>query len=168
MTYEEWHKEHNQKKKNILKNLEGKSYECIVNYFDYDNMKQNEEGFCPLYKQNKKCHNIDNLNCFFCGCPFFVYSDNIPVYYDRLKQVKHYSVCSIKSKFAKEFSYVDNNGVKCINCDCSGCTIPHSKKFVERHIKDMLYTKDMPDSCSFLEELRNVQMFDILDKYKLF
>jgi len=32
----------------------------IIKYFSYDNMVKNELDFCPLYKDNKKCHNIED------------------------------------------------------------------------------------------------------------
>ena len=121
MTYEEWNKEHIVKRSEILKKLKGKSYKEIREYFQYNNMMINEPDFCGLYKTKTKCHNMKNLNCFCCACPYFKYNDD-GLY--KKGEYTVYSECSINSMKGKEFIYQNT-----IHQDCSYCTIPHTSKF---------------------------------------
>ncbi len=113
MSYKKWFENHANKHKTIVKKLDILSDEEIVKYFRYDNMKQKEEAFCPLYKENKKCHDIDDLNCYICGCTNF-----------RLTKTK--SFCSIDSKDGA--SIVGKDGF--IHQNCSSCIVPHKEKFI--------------------------------------
>ena len=54
---------------------ENKNNEAIIEYFKYDNMKKNEPDFCPLYNLNKKCHEMEDLNCYLCACSYFRFND---------------------------------------------------------------------------------------------
>ena len=71
-------------------------------------MKIKEKDFCPLYDKNKKCHDIENLNCYLCGCPYF-------------RVGKKRSWCSIDAKDG----YIHQN--------CSNCTIPHKIQFIKNN-----------------------------------
>lgn len=56
--------------------LEGNTKQEIIEYFRFENMVKNEPDFCPLYKDNKKCHDMEDLNCYLCACPHFRFDDN--------------------------------------------------------------------------------------------
>ena len=96
----------------------------IVDYFDFDNMKQLETSYCGLYADNTKCHDIEKLNCFFCGCPYFAYDDN-GLAQSGDKTV--YSKCIIDAIKSSEFI-----SDKAIHQDCTNCDIPHRTAFVGR------------------------------------
>lgn len=120
MKYIDWFIEHSKKHKAILEGLDGKSKDEIVDYFYYDNMRQKHRDFCPLYAQNSKCHDIKNLNCYMCGCPYFRFNDN------GIKTKENRVVYSLCTKgFGELFESKD-----AIHQDCSKCTLPHSKKFI--------------------------------------
>lgn len=124
MTYESWYNAHAKKHKKIVDKLvaKGLSKDEIIDYFDFDNMVKNENDFCPLYKENKKCHDMD-LNCYLCACPNFRFNDDgLAKYNDSLILSK----CSINNG-----STIGHNGV--IHQDCSSCTVPHHKKFTEKN-----------------------------------
>jgi hypothetical protein len=99
--------------------------EQIINYFDFENMKEKEVNFCPLYAKDKKCHDMDELNCYLCSCPNFRFND------DGIKKVDNatqYSYCDIDSKDGRQGVYGEK-----IHQDCSKCRVPHHKKYVEEH-----------------------------------
>jgi len=160
MTYTDWRTEHDEKVKVILDRLDKDNFnaEEVIDYFKFENMVKNEPNFCLLYKDNKKCHPIENLNCLFCACPYFKFNE------DGIKELKGdkmlMSDCTINSKFKDEFEYENK-----VHCDCTNCFVPHSKGFAMRNIKN---GDKIKDSYSFLEYLRAYQLGDILGKYKLF
>jgi len=57
----------------------------------------------------KKCHDMENICCFFCYCPLYEEDE-----------------CGGNYKILK-------NGVK----DCSNCTIPHTPEFVREYLTKM-------------------------------
>ncbi len=127
MTYLEWFDAHAQRHKNIVEKLValGKTKEEIVEYFVFENMVKNESDFCPLYEQNKKCHDIAYLNCYLCACPYFRFSDTGV---EKVEGKTKFSFCSIDAKEGKAAVYGD-----AIHQDCSACTIPHTKHYIEKH-----------------------------------
>lgn len=159
MTYSDWAKEHSHKRVKLQTSLEslGLTPEQIIKYFDYDNMIKHEPKFCGLYELKVKCHDTPNLNCYQCGCPYFKYTDT-PT--PDLQGKKRFSVCTINSKFAKDFE-LDNN----IHCDCTDCTIPHTRKAA---LKNYEHLEAVEDTSSLLESIRAWQFSDIFGKYKLF
>lgn len=131
MTYNEWSQDEKIRRAAVITKLkeQGYSTEMIIAYFDYDSMKHNESTYCPLYNLKKKCHDKEDLNCFFCGCPYFVFDDNGIETRDG-KTV--YSRCSIES--TKSATFVTDTA---IHLDCSNCEIPHKAAFAERLIKEI-------------------------------
>lgn len=127
MSYKSWFDEHAAKHKTIVDKLFRKNYtkEQIVEYFEFENMVKNETDFCPLYKENKKCHDINSLNCYLCACPNFRFND---AGVEKMDNKTKYSFCSIDSKDGKAGIYGDK-----IHQDCSRCTIPHHKDYVLKH-----------------------------------
>jgi len=77
MTYLSCFEEHAQKHEKIMNKLLSKDFskEQIIQYFDFDNMVKQEKDFCLLYKENKKCHDMQSLNCYLCACPNFRFND---------------------------------------------------------------------------------------------
>ncbi|MBV5348753.1 hypothetical protein JZU61_03745, partial [bacterium] len=47
----------------------------VIEYFRFENMVVNEPKFCLLYAENKKCHETEHLNCYWCACPHFRFND---------------------------------------------------------------------------------------------
>ncbi len=121
MTYKKWFDTHAQKHKKIVDKLVAKGYtkEEIVDYFDFDNMVKQENNFCYLYKDNKKCHDIKELNCYLCACPNFRFNDDGLATYNS-KTIK--SKCTINN--GKAFSHEN-----IIHHDCSSCNVPHYKSY---------------------------------------
>ena len=136
MGYNTWVEEHAKMHKNIIDKLLAQGYnkEQIIDYFDFENMKEKEKDFCPLYTQNKKCHDMKELNCYLCSCPNFRFKD------EGIKKVNEkiqYSYCDIDSKDGKQGIYGE-----AIHQDCSGCTVPHHKAYVSKHF-DLDWAKIM-------------------------
>jgi hypothetical protein len=125
MTYSEWFEMQGNLHAKVMKKLEGKSQEEIIEYFRFENMVKNEPDFCPLYKDNKKCHDYEKLNCYFCACPNFRFKDDG---FEKVEGKTLYSVCSIKSRDGSQFI-----GDDYIHQNCSGCIVPHRDKYIKNH-----------------------------------
>lgn len=122
MSYNSWFQQHGEKHQAILKKLTHLSSEEIIAYFRFENMLKHEPDFCPLYKEQKKCHDIPKLNCYLCACPHFRFNDEgLTEMYGK----KLYSTCSINSKEGKRF--IDDTAM---HQDCSNCTIPHHESYI--------------------------------------
>jgi hypothetical protein len=116
MGYTTWFKQHAKKHTNLISKIPKKQH---IAYFRWENISQTDVDFCPLFKEGKKCHDMENLNCYLCACPNFRFDDHAEV----LK-----SWCSIDSK---EGRTIEHNGI--IHQDCSGCTVPHHESYIEKH-----------------------------------
>lgn len=136
MTYKAWFDEHATKHKIIVDKLISKKFtkEQIIEYFDFDNMVKNEPDFCPLYADNKKCHDMENLNCYLCACPNFRFNDKGIESYNEFKIL---SKCEIHN--GENFAY---KGL--IHQDCSKCTVPHHKAYVLKNF-DLDWKKIMKE-----------------------
>jgi len=124
MSYSTWYTEHGNKHKAMVEKLQAKglSKEERVDYFDFENIVKAEPDFCFLYAENKKCHDVEHLNCYQCACPLFRFN------FKGLEKVGEktvYSYCEVNSKFGHQ-GFFGN----AIHQDCSRCTVPHSKKYV--------------------------------------
>jgi hypothetical protein len=125
MTYREWYREFGARHRKIVEGLEGWEPEAIVEYFRYDNMRERHPDFCPLYAEGKRCHEIEDLNCYLCGCPHFRYcNEGI----DRVDGKTRFSLCAIEAKEGRAFE-TDT----AIHQDCSGCPLPHLRGFILKH-----------------------------------
>jgi hypothetical protein len=134
--YNEWIQKHAKKHKNIVTKLVKKGFntEEIISYFDFENMKKEEFDFCPLYAKNKKCHDMESLNCYLCACPNFRFNE---AGIQKIDEKTQYSTCNIDSKDGKQGIYGEK-----IHQDCSGCFVPHHRAYVEKHF-DLDWTKIM-------------------------
>ena len=140
MSYKAWLDAHALKHKKIVEKLLalGNTKEEIIAYFVFENMVQKEVDFCPLYAQNKKCHEQEYLNCYLCACPNFRFSDaGIEKVGDKTK----YSLCAIDSKEGKAGVYGD-----AIHQDCLACGVAHAKNYVEKHF-DLDWKNTMGGCC---------------------
>ncbi|HFB54071.1 MAG TPA: hypothetical protein ENJ67_04995 [Sulfurimonas autotrophica] len=136
MSYNNWLREHAKKHKKIVEKLlqDGLTQEAIIEYFDFDNMKTHEPDFCPLYTENKKCHEMEALNCYLCSCPNFRFSDEG---IQSIEEKTQYSYCNIDSKDGRQGVYGEK-----IHQDCSRCQVPHTKEYVRKHF-DLNWSKIM-------------------------
>jgi len=116
MSYQSWHEAHSVKHEEVVSRLSSLSDDEIIEYFDYENMKVKEKDFCVLYAQDKKCHDIENLNCYLCACPNFRVGESS-------------STCDINSKDGGTIE--SKNGF--VHQDCSGCIVPHRAKYVKKN-----------------------------------
>lgn len=120
MTYTDWFSEHSIIHKAIMEQLKDKSTDEIIEYFNYENMRAKHPDFCPLYASNSKCHDMNDLNCYMCGCPHFRFNDEgIEIKENKVV----YSLCAkgLGRLFESEIA---------IHQDCSNCILPHTKKFI--------------------------------------
>ena len=125
MDYLTWFEAHGQKHKNIMKKLENLSDEEVIRYFRFENMVGKEPDFCFLYKENKKCHEMEVLNCYLCACPNYRF-DDLGISTENNKVL--YSTCSIESKDGAQFVSDD-----AIHQDCSACAVPHHEAYIGKH-----------------------------------
>jgi hypothetical protein len=125
MGYSDWFEAHGQKHAHIMQKLKDKSDAEVIAYFRFENMVEKEPDFCPLYKEPKKCHEIEDLNCYLCACPNFRFDDK------GFKEVKGKylkSYCAIDSKDGAIFE-----GKDAIHQNCAGCTVPHHEAYIIKH-----------------------------------
>lgn len=106
------------------------SPEEVVEFFMYENMKERYPDFCPLYKENKTCHeklSKDSFNCFFCACPHFISS-----LYNKTE--KKFGGCSLNSKngLYNEYGY----------WDCTKCYFVHHPRYALRYLRENPWTLD--------------------------
>ena len=124
MSYVSWFQAHGEKHKAIMAKLTHLSDDEVIAYFRFENMVEKEPDFCPLYKDNKKCHEMEDLNCYLCACPNFRFDD------DGFKKVEEktlYSTCSIDSKDGAQ--YISNDA---IHQNCSECLVPHHETYIKK------------------------------------
>ena len=139
MGYKKWFESHAKKHEKIVKKLLDQGYdkEGIVEYFCYENMVKEEIDFCPLYAKNKKCHDIEKLNCYMCACPNFRFNDEG---IDTIEDKVLYSLCAIDSPDGKAGVYGNK-----IHQNCTGCSVPHAKEYILEHFS--LEWKTMMKAC---------------------
>ena len=145
MNYIDWVSEHSKKHKKIVDKLLKNNYtkEQIVDYFEFENMVDKEKNFCLLYAENKKCHDMKNLNCYLCACPNFRFNDSG---FKKVDEKIEYSFCSIDSKDGAIGIYGD-----AIHQDCSSCQVPHHKTYILKHF-DLDWYKIMKNCISKSKE----------------
>jgi Zn-finger protein len=124
VSYSSWVKKHGLKHKEIMERLKDLSDDEVIEYFRFENMVEKEPNFCPLYAKNKKCHDIENLNCYLCACPNFRFNDSG---FEKIEDKTLFSYCSIDSKNGKKAI-----SKSAIHQDCSDCLIPHREDFIKK------------------------------------
>ena len=124
MSYSSWFQAHGEKHRAIMNKLMHLNNEEVIAYFRFENMVEKEPDFCPLYKENKKCHDMEELNCYLCACPNFRFKD------DGFKPVEEktlFSTCDIDSKDGSQ--YISDTA---IHQNCAGCTVPHHETYIKK------------------------------------
>lgn len=124
MSYKKWFDAHAQKHKAIMNKLTHLSDDEVIEYFRFDNMVQHEPEFCPLYGSNKKCHDMEELNCYLCACPNFRFND---AGFSVEEGKTLFSTCSIESPDGDR--YVSE---KAIHQNCAGCIVPHRESYIRK------------------------------------
>jgi len=125
VSYEKWFQSHGKKHKEIMQKLTKLRDDEVIVYFRFENMVQKEPDFCPLYKKNKKCHDMEELNCYLCACPNFRFDDK-GISKKEAKTI--YSTCDINSKDGNIFQTEE-----AIHQDCSGCLVPHQEAYIKKY-----------------------------------
>jgi hypothetical protein len=124
MSYKKWFDAHGAKHAAIMKKLEHLSDEEVIEYFRFENMVQHEPEFCPLYAENKKCHDTPELNCYLCACPNFRFND---AGFGTEGEKTLYSTCAIESPDGERYV-----GEKAIHQNCAGCLVPHRESYIRK------------------------------------
>ncbi|OGJ16329.1 hypothetical protein A3K74_01910 [Candidatus Pacearchaeota archaeon RBG_13_33_26] len=104
----------------LAKNIITERIDELIKEWNFENRKSNADE-CICYQQGKKCHDIKNLNCFFCYCPNYDTS---------VKEGR----CFINSPKAK---YIDNHNGKIL--DCSDCDFPHKPENIKKLLTRRFY-----------------------------
>ena len=138
MSYINWFQTHGEKHKAIMDKLTQLSDDEVIEYFRFENMLEKEPDFCPLYKDNKKCHDMKELNCYLCACPNFRFDDNG---FKKVEEKTLYSTCDIESKDGSQY-FTDD----AIHQNCSGCLVPHHKAYIKK-VFDRNWFKIMEEVC---------------------
>jgi len=124
MSYSSWFQTHGKKHKAIMDTLTELSDEEVIAYFKFENMVKKEPDFCPLYKDNKKCHDMKELNCYLCACPNFRFDDEG---FKKVEEKTLYSTCDIASKDGSQYI-----GEDAIHQNCAGCLVPHHEAYIKK------------------------------------
>lgn len=82
----------------------------VIEEWDFEKRKNAYTNTCPCYSEGQKCHDIEELNCFFCYCPN----------YDRSVKEGGCKINSLKGKLIE--------GINGKIFDCSDCDFPHRKE----------------------------------------
>ena len=127
MRYKDWFEAHGRKHAAIMQKLTHLSDDEVIAYFRFENMRIKEPDFCPLYAENKKCHDMEDLNCYLCACPNFRFNDKG---FKDLEGRSLKSYCTIDSKEGDIFKTDD-----AIHQNCSGCTVPHHEAYIKKYFK---------------------------------
>jgi len=135
MGYGSWFQAHGEKHKKIVEKLSHLSDDELIAYFRFDNMVEKEPDFCPLYAKNKKCHESEELNCYFCACPNFRFDEDG---FEQVEERTLYSTCAIESKDGAQ--YISESA---IHQNCVGCFVPHSEAYIKKE-----FTRDWFEAMS--------------------
>jgi len=124
MSYKQWFDAHGTKHRAIMEKLTHLGDEEVIEYFRFENMVKNEPEFCPLYAENKKCHDTPELNCYLCACPNFRFNDTG---FSVEEGKTLFSTCSIESPDGDR--YVSESA---IHQNCAGCIVPHRESYIRK------------------------------------
>ena len=109
------------------KDLIEKKIDLILEGWDFEKRKEKKEE-CPCFS-SKRCHDIGELNCFFCFCPNYDLS-------------KEEGGCKIGNPLEKGRWFSLKEGRI---WDCSNCVWPHEKENVKKVLLEIFFGKDAFD-----------------------
>ena len=95
----------------------------IIEEYSFKNQKEKNPESCPCYTEGV-CHKLPEkeLICLLCLCPEYQV------------ELRHEDgTCKIKSPLGKWFHHSSHPNRKI--WDCSDCSIPHTKNYVERYLE---------------------------------
>tara|TARA_Y100000310_G_C20640218_1_gene793489 strand:+ start:672 stop:1106 length:435 start_codon:yes stop_codon:yes gene_type:complete len=92
----------------------------IIKQTSFEVRSRNYSHECPYYVSNKKCHDLEDLNCFLCACPNYNSGSLI-------------GGCEIESKSGKW--HYHKNLPKGKVWDCFDCSVNHSSGEVRDYIE---------------------------------
>ena len=124
MSYKHWFDTHASKHRVIMDKLSALSDDEVIKYFRFENMVEKESDFCPLYAEQKKCHDTPALNCYLCACPNFRFNEGGSA---REGERTLFSICSIDSPDGDRF-ITDT----AIHQNCAGCIVPHCESYIHK------------------------------------
>jgi Zn-finger protein len=95
--------------------------EIIVSEFDYETRRKEHPHECPC-NSSGPCHKLEELNCFFCFCPWY-------------ESEKTEGGCKAGNPLGKGH-YFEREGHSTSDriWDCSDCTYPHQKEVVKQYL----------------------------------
>ncbi len=98
-----------------------KRIDIILKEFDFEKRRKEYPEECPCNGIGP-CHNIEDLNCFFCYCPAYDLS-------------KPEGGCKIgnpqgKGKWFERLGHEVSDRI----WDCGECTYPHQKKIIRKYL----------------------------------
>jgi len=95
--------------------------EIIVNEFDYEKRRKEHPHECPC-NSSEPCHNLEELNCFLCFCPWY-------------ESEKPEGGCKVGNPLGRGH-YFERGGHSTSDriWDCSDCTYPHKKETVRQYL----------------------------------
>ncbi len=106
----------------LLKKVIESRIDLIVIDFNYEKRKKEYPYECPC-NSSGKCHEIEDLNCFFCYCPW--YNNQSPE-----------GGCKIDNPLGKG-KWFERKGHSISDriWDCSDCIYPHQEKTVREALR---------------------------------
>ena len=113
-----------------------------ISEYRYDVRKVSNPDACPCYSNNIRCHNLENLNCMLCYCPFYDM--------DKLE-----GGCLRKSPQGKwyEHSRLPKGKI----WDCSDCNYPHIEENVLEYMLKNIMLNDLNDGEKNLNIKENIK-----------
>jgi Zn-finger protein len=93
----------------------------LISEWNFEVRKKYHPKECTCYSQDKKCHNIKDLNCLFCLCPH---------YYLNVEE----GGCKINSSKGK---FIDTPNGKI--WDCSDCYFLHKPENIKKYLLSRIY-----------------------------
>lgn len=95
----------------------------IIEEYNFENRKKTHPDECPCNSLGP-CHPIDELNCFFCYCPW---------YDSKILE----GGCNIENPLGKGKWFYRIHSTSDRIWDCSECTYPHEEKTVRKVLQKL-------------------------------
>jgi Zn-finger protein len=113
---------------NLTKICIEKRVQIILEEFNYQKRKKEHLEECPC-NGSSPCHNIEDLNCFFCYCPWYDL--------EKLEGGCKKNNPLKKGKWFEREGHSESDRI----WDCSNCTYPHEEKVIKDVLTRLFYGK---------------------------